>query len=112
MERFTLRRNGARDVTFTGDLLASVNDRIKYGQDQTRWNELQLYRTEAGSYVLNRINRTLWQGEHDEFSVDVFNEPEEITEFLEEDGYLPNIAKDLLDAANGDFSGLMLEEIA
>lgn len=50
-------RDGARLITFDGDLLARVTSRRD--GDASRWTEMSLYRTEAGTYVLEKVGRSI-----------------------------------------------------
>jgi hypothetical protein len=50
-------RDGARLITFDGDLLAKVTSRRD--SDATRWTEMSLYRTDAGTYILEKVGRSV-----------------------------------------------------
>jgi hypothetical protein len=49
-------RDGARRITFDGQLIGSVSSRR---HDSPRWSEYKLYRTVAGSYVLEKVGRSI-----------------------------------------------------
>jgi hypothetical protein len=50
-------RDGKRLITFDGDLLARVTSRRD--GDASRWTEMSVYRTEAGTYVLEKVGRSV-----------------------------------------------------
>ena len=65
MKRYKLERDGDVDVTFEGDLVASVDSR-KYGTvkpDADRWSEIRLYKTASGKIVAHEIGNTKMPGE-------------------------------------------------
>jgi hypothetical protein len=49
-------RDGDRLLTFDGELLAHVSSRID-GRD--RWTEMRVYRTTGGSYILEKVGRSI-----------------------------------------------------
>jgi hypothetical protein len=51
-EAHSVRDGATREIRFTGVLLAEVSSRHNAGP---RWTELRLFRTEAGSYVLEKV---------------------------------------------------------
>jgi len=63
MEKLRLHRDGMKDLVFQGELLGSSSTRWIGSQEQTRWNEYELYKTKGGKYVLAKIYKTCWQGE-------------------------------------------------
>jgi len=62
-KKFTLKPSEGKTVRFTGKEIASVSDRCVAGQEQSRWTDLAIYKTAAGSYVLWIAYYTRWQGE-------------------------------------------------
>lgn len=66
MEPYTLIRSGMRPVSFTGTLLAAASSSRPEGIGAGRWHDLALYRTDAGSCVLEIVARSNEQdeGEH------------------------------------------------
>jgi hypothetical protein len=72
MRQYTVRDN-EQTLDFTGVLLAEKDSRV---QTKNRWIELRLYRTQAGSYVLEGIGRTTVPGEIDRCWAQVSDEPE------------------------------------
>jgi len=64
-KKFTLKPSEGKTVRFTGKEIASVSDRCVAGQEQSRWTDLAIYKTAAGSYVLWIAYYTRWQGEFD-----------------------------------------------
>ena len=79
MNRFKIRRDRHKPLTFTGELLAEVSTRHK----RNRWTELRIYQTQtstldgedvetlgsytpsAGSYVCEQVGRSSVDGEID-----------------------------------------------
>lgn len=88
MEKFTVEREGARDLTFTGELLAKVSSSdnnasgSSYSGQTGRWQVLSLYRTQAGKFVCQRIGRTRWQGERDSHEAAVCEDHNQVVEFF------------------------------
>jgi hypothetical protein len=63
MEKIKLPRTGNRPLAFVGEKIASASSRQPNGPCQTRWHELDLYRTESGKYVVAIAYRTQWEKE-------------------------------------------------
>lgn len=49
-------RDGNRLLTFDGELLAFVSSRE---DSRDRWTEMSIYRTEGGSYILEKVGRSV-----------------------------------------------------
>lgn len=49
-------RDGARRITFEGQLIGSSSSR-RHGSP--RWSEYKLYRTDSGTYVLEKVGRSI-----------------------------------------------------
>lgn len=49
-------RDGNRLLTFDGELLASISSR---DDDRDRWTEMNVYRTTGGSYILEKVGRSI-----------------------------------------------------
>lgn len=52
MEQFIVRRDGEKDLKFKGEVLGGVSNQWIAGQDQSRWKEITIYKTESGKYVV------------------------------------------------------------
>lgn len=65
MDRYEVRRDGARDLRFHGEQIAYASTRRHEGPGSNRWQELTLYRTRAGKLVASKVGRTIWQDEVD-----------------------------------------------
>jgi len=69
MKQFELVRDGAPDLKFSGERLASVRnspDRSRgegWSGSTGRWTKLCLYRTAGGMLVCRRTQYSAWQGE-------------------------------------------------
>ncbi len=101
-KEFVLKRTGQRPLRFRGEEIwswATSPDRAhpNYLGSTGRWQEIELYRTEGGKYVLWVANRTQWQGEEDVLSVEFFNDIEEVVSFLEDHypGAAPGLAEEM-----------------
>jgi len=96
MESITVKRNDEHDITFTGELLASVTSsgdqaRCNFSGTPGRWTELSLYQTKGGKLVCERIDRTCWEGEWTRYSGAVCESDAEVIAFF---GY-SSLAKEL-----------------
>lgn len=49
-------RDGNRLISFDGELLTSVSSRI---DNRDRWTEMRVYRTVGGSYILEKVGRSM-----------------------------------------------------
>jgi hypothetical protein len=61
MPEYRIRRDGEHYLVFSGYVVAEASDRVRHGQEQDRWTDIQVYRTDTGSYVVEQVLRTLWQ---------------------------------------------------
>lgn len=94
-------RDGERVIEFEGRLLARETSRDASKQ---RWIELALYKTRAGTYVLEGIGRSLVQGEVDRRWVQLADDPEGIIDrlYLYNDlgaKYIPRTSRSLIISA-------------
>jgi hypothetical protein len=113
MQIYTVKRDGDRDLKFTGDIIADVSSHSYQGPNQNRWTEITVYRTKGGKYVVSSIGRTCWQGEHDRHDATLCDTPEAVLDALRQDGYLSWIAKEALDELQTDdaFADIYAERI-
>ena len=81
---FTLRKSGARPISFSGRQLGHHNG---YQLGSPLWHEVNLYQTEDGRYVADIRVFTKAQGAKDQFHVMVADSLEEALQFFE--GYDP-----------------------
>jgi hypothetical protein len=77
---FTLRKSGARPISFSGRHLGHHNG---YRVGSPLWHELNLYQTDDGRYVADIRVFTKAQGSKDQFHVIVADSLEEALQFLE-----------------------------
>lgn len=96
MAQWVIARDGARDLRFNGEQLATVQSEWTHGRRLT----LALYRTDSGRYVCERIGSTQWQGEHDRHESAVCDTVQGVSEFF---GF-GHLSKLLYDAAGIDAS--------
>ena len=118
-KHFTVTRDGKKDLTFAGVLIGSGSDHEHQGPQNSRWSEIDIYRTDSGKYIVAQVYRTRWQGEEDSHRAEVCESAAAVLELLEwEDeegnGGLSNLAKEALEAAAENdtaFEGITLEEV-
>jgi hypothetical protein len=100
MQAYRIRRDGQQYLVFSGCLVAETSDRLRHGRAQDRWTDIRVYRTAAGSYVVEQVMRTLWQkGEGVWYKGDLCTTPQEVYSALvgsEADPILSDLEKDLL----------------
>lgn len=98
MDKITLENDNARDVRFSGEKIAAVSSISSSGPSNTRWTELDLYRSAGGKIICHEIGRTRWDGESDRCAVHICNDDAALVEALGM-GWL---AKELYDEADID----------
>jgi hypothetical protein len=77
---FTLRKSGARPISFSGRHLGHHNG---YRVGSPLWHELNLYQTDDARYVADIRVFTKAQGSKDQFHVSVVESLEEALQFFE-----------------------------
>lgn len=90
MERITLKRSNQRPIVFEGKLLASYEtspdrSRGNWSGSNGRWEEVKVYRSKSGRYILRRALLTQWEGENDRFEAVSFGSAEALVDYLEEE---------------------------
>jgi hypothetical protein len=98
VEKISLKRTDQRTLSFSGELLwedetSPDSAHPNYSGSPGRWTVARLYQTAKGKYVLQVIQYTAWQGERDIHEALVFNAPEEVVDWAEQN--LPGWAEDL-----------------
>jgi hypothetical protein len=63
-------REGKADLAFSGTLLASA---APPSAPQGKWQEYRVYETAAGKHVFSKVSRSVYAGEQDEHSAEVFD---------------------------------------
>ena len=103
MAKFTLTRDGGKDIQLEGELIGEATSHHYQGSRNTRWQEIDIYRTAAGKLIVQRTHKTCWEGERDAFDVEVCPSLDEVMAFLTVDGELSDLAKEALkDAGLGE----------
>ena len=107
-DHIQLRRDGAPPLRFKGTLSGIASSHSHSGPSNSRWTEIRIYETVSGKAVLSIIGHTLWQGESMRYAaivVPVYDGPA-ITKALadQNDGYLSDVAKEVLDDAGLDYA--------
>jgi hypothetical protein len=100
MTAYQLARPGQIYLSFEGELLAEVDS--KDSDDQRRWTEIRIYRTDTDRWVTEIIGRSLVRGEKDRTKVAVCDTPAEVRVSLRREdqiSYLTNLALEALEVA-------------
>ncbi|MHB1403866.1 MAG: hypothetical protein ACYCXE_05070 [Thermoleophilia bacterium] len=63
-KQFTILRGGKKDLAFSGELIAEASDHEHQGPQNSRWSEIDLFRTDSGVYVVAQIFVTRWKREY------------------------------------------------
>jgi hypothetical protein len=45
---------------FSGHVVAEASNRLRHAQEQDRWIDTRVYRTDSGSYEVEQVMRSLW----------------------------------------------------
>jgi hypothetical protein len=103
MEQITVERDGAANIRFKGELIAttssSANNASSYYSGSTgRWKTLNLWKTAGGKYVGQIVGHTQWQGEHTRHAAAVCADLAAVQDFFGHDW----LAKDLYAEAGID----------
>ncbi len=118
-KQFVVKRDGQKNLRFTGEEIVWVTGQKVSGPGQNRWCELTLYKTDKGQYVVYEVYKTAWQGESNRYTATICDTPKEVYNALLGDyggdgPILTDLAKDLLEQAglvDKDLQGLMVEDI-
>jgi EXLDI family protein len=92
-QSFCLARDGDVDLAFEGVELAHASSRAP--QD-TRWEDLRLYRTSTRRYVLEEVHHSLWPGESEAHFAKVYDAPPSVLDELRGRRSLDHAAVDLI----------------
>lgn len=98
METIRIKRDGDRDLQFTGNKIASVASTLDETQGRGYFNELtelSLYKTKAGAFVCGRVTLIKLEGERDIYEAAVCYSVDAVIKFFGTDW----LAKDLYDRA-------------
>jgi hypothetical protein len=100
-ENFVLKRDGERNLSFTGQLIADYSDK---GYNSSRWTDYRLYQTVGGKYIFESEYITLWQGEQDGHSAIVFDNIARLVKFLEDNYGMSDMVKEFAVSLGVDLS--------
>jgi len=113
LKTYTILRDGQKNLRFTGEMLADVDNKWVADMVNNRWHELSLFKTKGGKYVLQEVYCTIYQGELEAYSAKVLNTAKEVLEALTDgEGVLTDLDKKLMQqAAKNDsaFTDLWVE---
>lgn len=89
MGRVIIKRKEERPLTLEGTLLAtyktSPHKRHKnWSGSSGRWEEVKVYRANAGGLILHRAQLTNWRGENDRLELLSFGYLEKLLQYLNE----------------------------
>ena len=79
---YKINRTGERPLRFKGELIGEGGGKWHNGREQTRWTEIEIYRTTGGNLVGVNAYVTLWQGESGTTDARVCKSEAELVEFL------------------------------
>lgn len=84
---YTLERTNEPALKFLGTLIGEASSGAEraasdYSGQVGRYQEIELYKTVGGKYVISIANCTLWDGEDDEHIAEVCETEDEIYNFL------------------------------
>ena len=100
MPEYRIRRDGQQYLVFSGHVVAEASNRFRHGQEQDRWTDIRVYRTDTGSYVVEQVLRSLWQkGDAVWYQGDLCSTPQEVFRALvgvDAEPLLGDLEKDLL----------------
>lgn len=99
MTTITIEQTEGRAIRFEGQKLAYASGR-DFDRDATRYTFLALYRTDAGTFVLEDAEYSQWQDESSTLKVHVVGTTEaEVVDWLEKNQGLGRVQLLLLDRA-------------
>ena len=74
MEKLIIKRDGLPPIAFTGEQIASADNRVgNDGNRANRWTEVAIYRTKGGKFIAALTRLTCWQGESDRHAAASFS---------------------------------------
>lgn len=102
MPEYRVPRGNLPDLVFDGECLSHKSSRTD--DSQRRWQEIAIYRTNAGLYVTFTVGRSIVDGERDRINTAEFAEPSEVWRGLTraprtETPYMTALARSVLDEA-------------
>lgn len=77
-EEFTLERDNAPNLKFKGECIGVASSKDPYNNNNGRWVNLCLYKTEGGKLICYQENITCWQGERNKYKAEVCNTEAEV----------------------------------
>ncbi len=119
LKQYTVPRDGQRNLTFRGEIIADHSGRFHNGKEASRFTMLTLYKTQGGKYILHSEYITYWQGEDSRDQAEICETPAEVFAALTRDDSgegsgLSWLEKALLEEAekcDPAFEGILSEEI-
>lgn len=82
VEEHVVSRDNATDLKFNGSELGYATSNDPYGNDNSRWFELTLYRTVGGKYVCAKKDISRWDGERSRYAADVCDDLDGVIAFF------------------------------
>jgi len=103
--KYYLKHGDRDDSRFSGKFVAGGSDRLWAKKENSSWNEVALYASSAGKYVLHKTRFALREGGLNQYAVVIFDSAGEAINYLAnmDDHPLANLYRELLNyAANTD----------
>jgi len=112
---FKIKRDGFPPLTFTGIILSTSNDRIRYGNQQHRWTTITIYRTKGNKIIVKTEIQTCWEGETDHVKASSFSTASEVIEFMKGwSGQISSVAQSAIEEASkidSEFESVYVEHV-
>lgn len=112
MENIIAKRSGNTSLRFKGKMIASGNTSwnnaaSNYSGRVGRQEDVEVYKTDKGNYIVMITYETQWQGEHDLYEANVFPDAKSCIDYLREQSLPSWLFDDIID----DFGEEAIEEI-
>ena len=116
MEKLIIKRDGLPPIAFTGEQIASADNRVgNDGNRANRWTEVSIYRTKGGKFIAALTRLTCWQGESDRRAAASFATAAEVIEWLKEgESELGSVSQEAVEKATKaapEFAAAWVEEV-
>jgi hypothetical protein len=99
MEKHTIKRDGLPPIAFTGERIASATSKTGTN-DAGRWVDVEIYRTQGGSYVASVERITQWEKERSAYAGASRKTAAELIDWLKkDDGTLGAVSQEAVESA-------------
>jgi EXLDI family protein len=93
-----LNRTGKRPLVFMGEEIASATNKHK---DSTRWDDVHMYKSSNGGYIVGIARKTNWVDERDTYFAEPFNTMDNAIRFVERDENARSLVPQIRQQLNG-----------